>query len=123
VGVQARFVVGDGRFLPFRDDTFDYAWSYSVLQHFAHEDVERTLQEVHRCTVEQGKVRIQMANVFGLRSFYHLVRRRFREPAEFDVRYWTPFALKRRFAEFVGPCRLEADAFSVSGYSGPIGRA
>ena len=39
VAARARraFVVGDARFLPFRSGSFDYVWSYSVLQHFSRE--------------------------------------------------------------------------------------
>ena len=34
LGLVARFVVADGRYLPFREGAFDTVYSYSVLQHF-----------------------------------------------------------------------------------------
>jgi SAM-dependent methyltransferase len=104
-------VVADGRFLPFRQGFFDYAWSYSVLQHFAREDVAATLAEVDRVVRDGGIVRIQMANGLGVRSFYHMARRGFRPPENFDVRYWTPAELRRAFAGAIGETRLAADCY------------
>jgi uncharacterized protein YbaR (Trm112 family) len=111
LGVAPRFVVADGRFLPFRAGFFDYAWSYSVLQHFAREDVAATLGETRRVIKAGGIVRIQMANGLGARSFYHMARRGFRPPTDFDVRYWTPGELRRAFAGAIGETRLAADCY------------
>ncbi len=38
LGVEATYVVGDARFLPFRQSAIDCVFSYSVLQHFSRED-------------------------------------------------------------------------------------
>ncbi len=111
LGVSPRFVVADGRFLPFREDFFDYAWSYSVLQHFARGDVAATLAEARRVVKAGGIVRIQMANGLGVRSVYHMARRGFRAPTNFDVRYWTPAELRRAFAAAIGETRLAADCY------------
>jgi 2-polyprenyl-3-methyl-5-hydroxy-6-metoxy-1,4-benzoquinol methylase len=35
LGVETDFVVGDARFLPFFDDSFDTVFSYGVFQHFS----------------------------------------------------------------------------------------
>jgi SAM-dependent methyltransferase/uncharacterized protein YbaR (Trm112 family) len=130
LGASPRFVVADGRFLPFREGFFDYAWSYSVLQHFAREDVAATLAEVDRVVKAGGVVRIQMANGLGVRSFYHMARRGFRAPANFDVRYWTPAELRRAFAGAIGETRLAADCYLGLGLQwsdyasmGPVGKA
>ena len=80
LGVAARFVVGDARFLPFRSGSFDYVWSYSVLQHFSRENARVSLTEVRRVLHHEGLARIQMANALGFRSVYHLARRGFRTP-------------------------------------------
>jgi SAM-dependent methyltransferase len=34
LGIEAHYVVADGRYLPFANGTFDQVFSYSVLQHF-----------------------------------------------------------------------------------------
>lgn len=111
LGAPARFVVADGRFLPFGPGAFDYAWSYSVLQHFAREDVAATLAELDRVVRADGAVRVQMANRFGLRSLFHMARRGFRAPTDFDVRYWTPGELRRAFQGAIGETRLAADCY------------
>jgi SAM-dependent methyltransferase/uncharacterized protein YbaR (Trm112 family) len=111
LGVSAMFVVGDGRYLPFADGSIDYGWSYSVLQHLSPNDARLVLGEAGRVLKVNGQLRFQMANALGIRSFYHLMRRGFREPQNFEVRYWTPRELKKTFEELVGPVALEPDCF------------
>ena len=110
-GTNARFVVGDARYLPFRKDMFDYVWSYSVLQHFSREDVEVSLIEIARVSREGATIRIQMANAFGVRSLYHMLRRKFRVPTNFEVRYWSPFQLNKVFSRTIGVTQINADCF------------
>ena len=115
LGVKAHFVVGDARFLPFPENAFDYAWSYSVLQHFSRDDAKQALAEVGRVIRDGGWVRIQMANALGVRSLYHQARRSFRSPTAFDVRYWMPGEMKGVFGAILAPTRLDVDCFLGSG--------
>lgn len=111
LGVDARFIVADARYIPFVDGTFDATFSYSVLQHLPKDDVASTLREVKRILRRGGTTLIQMPNVFGVRCLYHQARRGFRAAKEFEVRYWTPGELRRRFGELVGPARLSVDGY------------
>lgn len=111
LGVQADFVVGDARFLPFADDSFDAAFSYSVLQHFSKADVKQTLDECRRVLVDDGYSLIQMANKLGARSLFHQARRLFREPSSFEVRYWTRWELETVFTRMIGPSAVSVDGF------------
>jgi SAM-dependent methyltransferase len=111
LGIQADFVVGDARFLPFADDSFDATFSYSVLQHFSKPDVKQTLGECRRILRSNGFSLIQMANKLGARSLFHQAKRLFREPALFEVRYWTPSELQTAFEEFIGPSTVSVDGF------------
>lgn len=111
LGIEADFVVGDARFLPFMDGVFDTVSSYSVLQHFSKNDVRQTLAECARVLAPDGRLLIQMANKLGLRSLFHQARRRFREPSLFEVRYWTPSELEATFTQLVGPSVLSVDGF------------
>jgi SAM-dependent methyltransferase/uncharacterized protein YbaR (Trm112 family) len=111
LGLSARFVVGDARFLPFRENSFENVWSYSVLQHFSIKDARLSLREVRRVLRPEGVSRIQMASQFGLRSFYHLLRRAFREPKGFEVRYWRPDQMKAIFQSDIGKTKLSTDCF------------
>ncbi len=111
MGVNANFVVGDALHLPFAQDTFDVIFSYSVLQHFSNEQAAAAIAEAARVSKTDAKLFIQMANRFGIRSLYHQLRRQFREPHEFDVRYYSPSGLKTLFATHYGPSELSVDGF------------
>lgn len=106
------YLVADGRYLPFRDATFDVAFSYSVLQHFDKQDARQTLAEIAR-TLRQplGMAMIQMPNTFGLRNLYNQLRRGFARPVAFEVRYWRPAELRETFSRLVGPSDLLVDGF------------
>lgn len=110
-GIELDVVVGDARFLPFRTESFQTAFSYSVLQHFSRPDALQAIQEIRRVIASGGQSLIQMANKFGARSGYHQARRRFRQAREFEVRYWSPRQLTSTFNQHIGPSSLEIDAF------------
>ena len=107
----AQFIVADSRHLPFTARLFDVVFSYSVLQHFGEQDVRATLQETARVLKPGGTSMIQMPNAFGIRNLYNQARRGFRHARGFEVRYWTPAALKKTFERFLGPTSLPVDCF------------
>ena len=111
VGLVATYVVADGRYLPLADESVDVAFSYGVLQHFAREDARAALGEMRRVMRPRGRAEVQMANALGVRSLYHQLRRGFRRPVAFEVRYWTPRALRSAFEEHIGPTRVFAHSF------------
>jgi SAM-dependent methyltransferase/uncharacterized protein YbaR (Trm112 family) len=111
LGVPVRFVVGDARYLPFRDATFDCVYSYSVIQHFSREDARQAVKEIGRVLKPGGTAVVQMPTRFGVRCLYHQARRRFREGVGFDVRYWSLTSLHLLFNQFIGPCRSDVDCF------------
>lgn len=111
LGVEATYVVGDSRFLPFRDGVFDQAFSYSVLQHLSKDNARTSLAEIRRVLRAGGNSLVQMPNVFGVRCLYHQIRRGFRETRDFEVRYWTPRELQAAFTEYIGPSELSVDGY------------
>lgn len=111
LGATPLFLVADGRYLPFRDNTFDVVYSFSVLQHFSKADVREALRSVRRVLKVDGVSLIQMLNRIGLRSLYNQARLSFRAPERFDVRYWTTRELFDTFASAIGPSELAVDAF------------
>jgi SAM-dependent methyltransferase/uncharacterized protein YbaR (Trm112 family) len=111
LGIEAHYVVADGRYLPFANGTFDQVFSYSVLQHLSKENVRLTLQEVARALHPAGGFLVQMPNCLGIRCLYHQARRGFREGCDFDVRYWTPRELASTFRATFGSARIFVDGF------------
>lgn len=111
LGVSATYVVADGRHLPFRDQSFDQIFSYSVLQHLSKENAKETLSEIRRTVRVGGCSLVQMPNVFGIRCVYHELRRGFREGRDFEVRYWKPKELLSSFGERVGPSEVQVDGY------------
>lgn len=111
LGLQASFCVADGRYLPFAPDTFDCAFSYSVLQHMSVENVALVLRAVRRVLKSGGQALVQMPNKYGVRCLYHQARRRFREARDFEVRYWTLGELADTFESEIGPSEISVDCF------------
>jgi SAM-dependent methyltransferase/uncharacterized protein YbaR (Trm112 family) len=111
LGIEAHYVVADGRYLPFASGTFDQVFSYSVLQHLSRENARITLREVARALHSSGGFLVQMPNCFGIRCLYHQARRGFREGRDFDVRYWTPRELTSTFRATFGCAHIFADGF------------
>lgn len=109
--VGARYLVADGRRLPFPDGRFDLVFSYSVLQHFSRVDARSCIEEMGRVLAPGGRAVVQMASATGLHNLLLQLRRGFRDPGEFNVRYWRPGALVRTFSELVGPASLSADGY------------
>jgi len=111
LGAPTRYVVGDARHLPFATGAFDAVYSYSVIQHFSRPDAAQAVAAMGRVLAPGGAAAVQMPTVLGLRCLYHQVRRRFREPAGFEVRYWSLPSLRRLFTAAVGPVRFEVDGY------------
>ncbi len=111
LGIKAEYAVADGRYLPFRENTFDQIFSYSVLQHISRENVVTSLAEMRRVLTADGGVLVQMPNMFGVRCLYHQARRGFRLERDFEVRYWKPSELLAVFGSSIGPSELSVDGF------------
>ncbi len=111
LGLHCDFVVADARYLPFRSQSINVAFSYSVIQHFSKDDAYVALGEIGRVLTESGVSLVQMPNRYGVRSLYHLARRGRRELKRFDVRYWTPTELKKAFQGKIGAPEITVDGF------------
>jgi SAM-dependent methyltransferase len=111
LGLEAHYIVADGRFLPFRESTFDQVFSYSVLQHLSKANAREVFAEIRRTLRVGGQALVQMPNAFGARCLYHQVRRGFREARDFEVRYWRPAELLSAFTDCIGPTDISVDGF------------
>ena len=116
LGLPIRYVVGDGRWLPFAPESFHVVHSYSVLQHFSKADARQTLLKAGRLLKAGGTARIQMANKIGIRNWQQQKRRDFREPEGFEVRYWPVGELRDAFEAVIGPTRISVDCYFGLGW-------
>lgn len=110
-GVDAFFVCGDARALPFKSESFDRCFSYSVVQHFSRPDARAILAEMSRVLKPFGLSLVQMPNRRGIRSRYQLARRGGAEGSGFDVRYYTPSELQELFTSVIGESVLSVDGY------------
>lgn len=106
-----KFVVADARNLPLRRSTFQTVFSYSVLQHLSRQDAKKVLQQVKRVLEPGGVSLIQMATAFGLRNLQNQMKRRFRQPTGFEVRYWDPWKLQNTFEKIIGKTNMFVDSY------------
>jgi SAM-dependent methyltransferase/uncharacterized protein YbaR (Trm112 family) len=114
LGVPAWYYVGDGRFLPFEDGSFDVVYCYGVLQHFPKPDVVRSLAEIRRVLRDGGRSLVQMATAFGARGLYQRVYRALsRTPDPDPVRLWSLREIRETFEREIGPSTLSVHAFGT----------
>ena len=114
--ISADFVCSDISRLPFKPESVDFVFSYSVLQHLAKEKVKQVLNRIVFILRPGGICFVQLPNAFGLVSLCRQLGRGFREPppCTFAMRYWTPGAITRAFREAgFGSIRLCAEGFLV----------
>jgi SAM-dependent methyltransferase/uncharacterized protein YbaR (Trm112 family) len=111
LGAPATFVVADARFLPFPSERFEMAFSYSFLQHLSKTEALQCVDEIARVLTREGEVLAELPNSLGALNAARQVRRGFRDPGGFGVRYWRPAELSRAFADRVGPTSLSVDSY------------
>lgn len=116
LGVAARFIVGDARYLPIRTGAIDTVFSYSVIQHFSVADAMLTFDQVRRVLRPAGQCLIQMPTRYGLRCLYNQMRRGFRETTGFEVRYWRLNDLMAVIGDRIGPAEVSVDCFFGIGW-------
>lgn len=112
LGLKGRFVVADGRYLPFASCTFDVVFSYGVLQHIDKDASQLVIKDIARVIKAGGTCLIQLPNVYGIRCLYNNARRGFRKATTFgEIRYWTLAEIRKTFSQIIGKSSLSVDAY------------
>lgn len=99
LGVPADFACCDAVQLPFKQDSIDFVFSYSVLQHLDKRVACAVLQEIARILRPGGTCFVQLPNACGVVSLLRQARRGFRDAnaGTFEMRYWTRASIERAF--------------------------
>jgi ubiquinone/menaquinone biosynthesis C-methylase UbiE len=114
LGVKACYLCGDVELLPFRSESVDVVFSYSVLQHIDRRKVIRFFEEAARVLKPGGLCLIQLPNAFGLHSLVRQAKRGFRDAAAgtFEMRYWTNAKIRKAIEKAgLQNLRFRADGF------------
>jgi 2-polyprenyl-3-methyl-5-hydroxy-6-metoxy-1,4-benzoquinol methylase/uncharacterized protein YbaR (Trm112 family) len=111
LGLTIDYICADARHLPFRNNSFDTVFSYSVIQHFSKGDAVRTFNEIGRILKPSGNCLVQMPNYLGIRNLVHLLRRNFAEGSGFEVRYWGIEELQGTFERCIGPAKISVHCY------------
>jgi SAM-dependent methyltransferase len=109
------FVCGDARFLPFKADTFQCTFSYSVIQHFSESDAGLAIAQLGRVLRKGGAAKIQMAHRGDLRSTFSRTRSDYLDGGPFRVRYWSLPSMRELFETKIGSTTLTAEGFGGLG--------
>ena len=114
LGVSADFICSDADHLPFRSQSVDLVFSYSVLQHLERSIVCRFFGEVSRVLKPGGVCLVQLPNRFGVVSVLQQLRRGFREArtGTFEMRYWS----RREIEEAVRAAGLSTPHIRADGF-------
>ena len=87
-------------------------FSYSVIQHFSRDNAATAVRDIGRELKPGGASCVQMPTILGLlRCLYHQLRRRFRKPTGFEVRYSSVSALRAMFADGIGSTTTSVDCY------------
>ncbi|HTU33704.1 MAG TPA: methyltransferase domain-containing protein [Candidatus Acidoferrum sp.] len=114
LGFQSDFACCDAAQLPFRPNSIDFVFSYSVLQHLEKDAVYKVLKGIARILRPGGTCLVQLPNAFGMVGFLRQMRRGFREAASgtFEMRYWKRGEIQRAFRDAgFGDVRFGAEGF------------
>ena len=113
-GMNGYTVVADLRELPFRDEIFDLAWSFSVIQHTHKERLLSCLKDIRRLLVRGGFAKMEFPNRNGIRNRNGPAKTFAREAEDYDswaVRYYSVKEYKDFFTQIFGNFRFTNHSF------------
>ncbi len=94
------FIYADIRNLPLKKNIIDIAYSYSVFQHLSSQDFFRSIKSIYSVLGNKGEIHIQIMNKFALRNLFVQLKRNFKKPVNFEVRYHSYKRLFKPLSRF-----------------------
>ncbi|CAO6130736.1 UbiE Methylase involved in ubiquinone/menaquinone biosynthesis [Candidatus Pelagibacterales bacterium] len=105
------FIMADIKKLPFKKESFDIVFSYSVIQHFSFVNISKILREVIPILKKRGVFKFQTMNFFGIRNQYYLLKKLYKKPQGFDVHYYSIKFMKKLLKSFFSFVKVENCSF------------
>ena len=105
------FIMADIKKLPFKKESFDIVFSYSVIQHFSFSNISKILTEVINILKKKGIFKFQTMNFFGIRNQYYLFKKLYKKPKNFDVYYYSIKSMKKLLKSFFSFVKVENCSF------------
>jgi ubiquinone/menaquinone biosynthesis C-methylase UbiE len=66
-------VIADARFLPFKNESFNYVFSSAVIEHFSHRTVKNVLSEWTRVLTHNGVIEIKCPDLRARAFIFFLI--------------------------------------------------
>jgi len=117
-GYNGFLVVADLNNLPFKENTFDFIWSFSVLQHTHRTRIAACIKESYRILNANGEVKIEFPTSNGLWNKAVKILRSKNEEDDYDswcVRYFSIKELKKLFTPTFSNVHFLAHCFGGIG--------
>jgi len=107
-------VVADLENIPFKDNTFDLIWSFSVIQHTHYDRLTNCLGHINRLLTNDGFTRLEFPNRLGIRNRISNVKYSERFKDDYNswcVRYYSPGEYKEIFDRFLANFSFKNHSF------------
>jgi ubiquinone/menaquinone biosynthesis C-methylase UbiE len=74
-GLDAKFEVGDSEKLPFKDNTFEFVYSWGVIHHTP--DTPQAMREIYRVLQPGGKAKFMIYNRISMQAYFFWIKHAF----------------------------------------------
>lgn len=103
-------VVGDLAHMPFKESTFNFIWSFSVIQHTHRKKMTSCLSHINRMLADNGYTLLEFPNKHGIRNRFGTAQKweKFKDAENGEeykymcVRYYTPKEYREFFTHEFG---------------------
>lgn len=104
-GKNGYTVVADLKEIPFKNDLFEFVWSFSVIQHTHKDRLMKCLADINRILVPGGFTKLEFPNKDGIRNHSGPAKKYLSKADDYNswvVRYYTINEYKNIFKNIFG---------------------